>query len=221
MLGGKLFRADSAAAGDGIIDSTGIEIYLSRRVKDRDAGTREQDAHKVPDRVFGVCAAAALYKREMLEDVSADGEFFPASFFCYYEDADLAWRAWRRGWEAWFVPAAWGWHRRGGAPVGSRFSRYYTQRNRLWLVARNEPLWKPLAALPALGWHELLLGLRLIRYPYLLKAVWESIRGLPAALRARARLPEINREPPPFHPGSGFSLKELVQALQRKKSCNT
>ncbi len=213
MLAGKLLR-EVAAEGQGeIIDTTGIEIFLSRRVRDRGAGEPARGRWGVPERIFGACACAALYNRELLDDVAVNGEIFPESFFSYYEDADLAWRAWRRGWEAWFVPGALGWHRRGGSPVGNRFSRYMTHRNRLWLIARNEPLRRTLTAAPELLIHEALMALRVVRYPYLLKAVREALQGLPAARRARLRLTETNRAPPPFQPGTGFGRRSIQQAL--------
>jgi GT2 family glycosyltransferase len=37
-------------------------------------------------------AAAALYRRSMIDDIALDGEFFDSDFFVYREDADVAWR---------------------------------------------------------------------------------------------------------------------------------
>jgi len=65
-------------------------------------------------KVFGVNAAAAVYRRRMLEDTKyADGEYFDSSYFMYGEDVDLDWRAWRRGWESWCVPSAIAYHKSG------------------------------------------------------------------------------------------------------------
>ena len=63
--------------------------------------------------VFGVCAAAALYRRAMLDDVRVDDEYFDSTFFAYYEDVDLDWRARLRGWKAHYVPTAVAEHERG------------------------------------------------------------------------------------------------------------
>ena len=54
--------------------------------------------------VFGATAAAALYRREMIEDISLDGEFFDSDFFVYREDADVAWRAQLMGWKCLYAP---------------------------------------------------------------------------------------------------------------------
>ena len=200
-LTGKLLSVDGRA-----IDSAGIEIYQSRRVKDRAHGLMDDGAWDAAERVFGVCAAAALYRREMLEDVAPDGVIFAESFFSYYEDADLAWRAWRRDWEAWYVPEAVGWHRRGGSPVGSRFSRYLTHRNRLWLIARNEPLCRLMGYPLPFFTHEFFMFLRMLRYPYLFKATYEAWRGLPEALSYRQLFKDVTQSKPTFAKGSGFYL---------------
>ena len=54
-----------------------------------------------PIEVFGTSAGAALYRKRMLEEVPFDG-----SFFAYYEDVVVAWRARMRGWRCMYAPAA-------------------------------------------------------------------------------------------------------------------
>lgn len=204
MLGGMLYRDQNGKGGHRIIDTVGIEIFKSRRVRDRGFGAIDHGQFAIDERVFGICAAGGLYRREMLEDTKIDGEVFAESFFSYYEDADLAWRAWRRGWEAWYVPSAIGWHRRGGSPVGSRFSRELTHRNRYWMIARNEPQWKMLLSGLAFYWHEVLIFLRMLRYLYLFGTAVRTFLGIGKAARQRGRLEDCNPTPPPFRRGSGF-----------------
>ena len=55
--------------------------------------------------MFGATAAAALYRRAMIEDISLDGEFFDTDFFVYREDADVAWRAQLMGWKCLYGPS--------------------------------------------------------------------------------------------------------------------
>lgn len=207
MLGGILLSAKNPQSTP-IIDSAGIEIFRSRRVRDRLMGCPLPVELNQPERVFGVCAAAVLCRREMLEDIMIESEIFPEAFFSYYEDADLAWRAWRRGWEAWIVPEAVGYHHRGGSPVGGKFSRYLTHRNRFWMIARNEPLSNLISALPELIGHEILMLLRVIRFPYLLKAVFETLMGMPRARNQYRKLPSVSSNPPPFCRGIGFGTNK-------------
>ncbi len=202
-LGGKLYK-DGGYLQEKTIDSVGIEIFRRRRVLFWGMGESDREEWNNPQRVFGVCAAAALYRMDMLNDVKIRGEIFPERFFNYYEDADLAWRAWRRGWESWVVPEAIGWHMRGGSPVGARFSRYMTHRNRLWMIARNETFLDTMTGVPQVLIHEFLMFLRMIRYPYLFKAALESLSGLGSAISDRKRLTTTHHTPPPFKKGIGF-----------------
>lgn len=55
-----------------------------------------------PREVFAVKGAAVLYRRAMLEAL----DYLDDGIFMYYEDADLAWRARRRGWRFWYEPAS-------------------------------------------------------------------------------------------------------------------
>ncbi len=70
--------------------------------------------------VFGATAAAALYRREMIDDISLDGEFFDTDFFVYREDADVAWRAQLMGWKCLYAPYARGYHVRKALPGNRR-----------------------------------------------------------------------------------------------------
>ena len=55
-----------------------------------------------PGEIFAVKGGAALYRRSMLEFL----DYLDPGFFMYYEDADLCWRAQRRGWRFWYEPSA-------------------------------------------------------------------------------------------------------------------
>ena len=93
-----------------IVDSTGI--YFTPMLRHFDRGSAECDnGHYLRyEYVFGATAAAACYRREMIEDVSVNGEFFDPDFFSYREDADLAWRAQLLGWKCLYAPYAGGYH---------------------------------------------------------------------------------------------------------------
>jgi len=89
--------------------------------------------------VFGANAAGVLYKREMLNDVadSAD-EYFDESFFLYYEDVDLDWRARLRGWKCLHDSDAVAYHV-GDASHGRRSNAVIAQAqgNRILSVVKN------------------------------------------------------------------------------------
>jgi GT2 family glycosyltransferase len=99
-----------------LVDSTGI--YFTPMLRHLDRGSQEVDnGHYVNyEYVFGATAAAALYRRSMIDDVAVDGEFFDSEFFVYREDADVAWRAQLMGWKCLYTPHARGYHVRSVLP---------------------------------------------------------------------------------------------------------
>src|ERR1700721_3803713 len=66
-----------------LVDSTGI--YFTPMLRHLDRGSQEVDnGHYLNfEYVFGATAAAALYRREMIEEISILGEFFDPDFFVY------------------------------------------------------------------------------------------------------------------------------------------
>lgn len=103
-----------------LVDSTGI--YFNPMLRHLDRGSQETDnGHYLKhEYVFGATAAAALYRRAMIEDISIDGEFFDEDFFVYREDADVAWRAQLLGWKCIYTPYARGYHVRNVLPNNRR-----------------------------------------------------------------------------------------------------
>lgn len=124
------------------LDSTGLFIDRRRRQYLRGHGEFDQGQYDDPDEVFGVDGAAPLYRREMLEDIKIDGQYFDESFFAHKEDVDLAWRARLFGWRCWYQPLAVAYHQRSFRP-GQRQEvaldiRIDAVKNRYLLLIKNE-----------------------------------------------------------------------------------
>src|SRR5580658_9575349 len=119
---GKLLtiRASFDLPDKQLVDSTGI--YFTPMLRHLDRGSQEIDnGHYLNfEYVFGATAAAALYRRQMIEDISILGEFFDPDFFVYREDADVAWRAQLMGWRCVYTPLARGYHVRNVLPGNRR-----------------------------------------------------------------------------------------------------
>lgn len=103
-----------------LVDSTGI--YFTPMLRHLDRGSQEVDnGHYLNyEYVFGATAAAALYRREMIDDIAVESEFFDEEFFVYREDADVAWRAQLFGWHCIYTPHARGYHVRNVLPGNRR-----------------------------------------------------------------------------------------------------
>jgi len=124
-----------------LVDSTGI--YFTPMLRHLDRGSQEVDnGHFLSfEYVFGATAAAALYRRTMIEDISIQGEFFDPDFFVYREDADVAWRAQLMGWRCLYTPMARGYHVRNVLPGNRRalppVINMHSVKNRFLLRIKN------------------------------------------------------------------------------------
>jgi GT2 family glycosyltransferase len=143
-----------------VVDSTGI--YFNPMLRHLDRGSQEVDnGHYLQyEYVFGATAAAALYRRSMIDDIALDGEFFDSDFFVYREDADVAWRAQLMGWKCLYAPEAVVHHHYSHtAGRATPLKAYYVERNRLFLLVKNFPagslIAAPFVTLIRYGWHVL------------------------------------------------------------------
>jgi len=90
-----------------------------------------------PTEVFSPCAAAAMYRTDVLTELGG----FDEDFFCYFEDVDLGFRSRLAGYKCLLVPSARVYHV-GSATTGgqqSYFSVYYGHRNMVWTFVKDMP----------------------------------------------------------------------------------
>lgn len=128
-----------------LLDSTGLIVKKSRAFLDRGALEPDTLQYDTEVDVFGVSAAAGVYRRTMINDISYGKEFFDSLFFAYKEDLDVAWRARLFGWESRYVPDAKGFHLRGWGVNKKRseipiFVRRHSYINRYIMMYKNEQL---------------------------------------------------------------------------------
>jgi GT2 family glycosyltransferase len=109
MVSGKIMRTDGAT-----IDSTELCLSLCYSAKERGYGKKDAGRFNRPGFIFGVSGAVAFYRREMLKDIKQD-DYFDHRLRMFYEDLDISWRANRRGWRGYYIPAAKALHVRGGS----------------------------------------------------------------------------------------------------------
>jgi len=99
---------------------------------------------------------AAVYRRSMLEEL---GGFDEAYSPFYWEDVDLGYRAWKRGWKSIYQPASTVYHQHSASI--SKIRAGYTNR----IKARNALLfiWRNIDDLGLVSWHRRWLPLVLMR----------------------------------------------------------
>ena len=136
MFCGKMLRADKKT-----IDSTGLILSKSRRFYDRGSEKLDKGQFDSDDfNIFGVCAGAAIYRREMLEKVKLDNQYFDENFFFLGEDFDLSYRAKLKGYQAKYIPKSVCYHMRGSAPHNNKFKQILSFRNRYYILLKYETL---------------------------------------------------------------------------------
>jgi len=172
------------------IDSTGI--YFTPAMRHFDRGWHEPDEGRYEQReyVFGATAAAALYRREMIEAISIEGEFFDSAFFAYREDADVAWRAQLLGWRCVYTPSAVAYHVRTVSPENRRslspVINMHSVKNRFLLRLNNltpglwRRYWLPMSLRDAV-----VIGGCFLAEPSSLRAFWLLTQSLARSWKRR------------------------------------
>jgi GT2 family glycosyltransferase len=133
MLASKTFLQGRAK----IIDNVGHLLY--RDGLNRGRGRLELDRgqfDRLEEALFP-SGCAALYRREMLEDVG----LFDEDFFAYGDDTDLGLKGRLAGWKCFYVPKAVVYHRysQSSGPY-SILKAFYVERNRVWIAVKYFPL---------------------------------------------------------------------------------
>ncbi len=171
VVGPKILMSDGKT-----LYSTGI--YFSYLWRFYDIGDTKTDAPAFGHKkyVSGVSAAAVIYRREALETIKQDGEYFDEDFFYLFEDVDISWRLQKMGWKILYTPDAVCLHVSGRSRKKDKFSQYLSMRNRYLAIIKNESLF----SLPRLFviffiydlWRNMLMLITNARY--FLRACYET-----------------------------------------------
>jgi GT2 family glycosyltransferase len=217
-VSGKLLRP-SRDSGPAVIDSAGHVLYRNRWAVNRGRDEPDLGQFDRQEEVFGVCAAAALYRRVMLEDVRVREDYFDSAFFAYLEDVDLDWRARLRGWRSHYVPSAVAIHERGHKGkrgVRNPFVMRHSLKNRYLMMVRNDRLRDVLRDLPAIAAMELVrFGHYLVTHPNALAGYVDLIRLLGRAMDTRKEIQRRRAVPPEaFRPWlQPYPIRERLRDL--------
>jgi GT2 family glycosyltransferase len=172
--------------GGDIIDSLGHEALLTG-VRDKAIGTRYVEGSlKDAVEIFGPCAAAALYRSNVLKDAG----LFDESFFIISEDVDLSWRARLKGYSSFLVPWSVVYHKRGlsgpwfpgkKTPIRVNYSNF---KNWCLIALRYYPFYA-VYLIPRLFMRNFF---RCTYYAWKLGMIQETLRQFLGSLRIRMKL---------------------------------
>lgn len=166
---GDLFHAWSAGGGRG--------------QGEKDVGQYNQEEY-----VFGACAGAGIYRRELFEQIG----LFDEDFFIFAEDVDLNMRSQLQGYKAVYLPKSKVYHI-GTATVGLYSDRYVylCKRNDIWVFIKNYSLKMYFKYLYSI-WKHQFTDIKYFTYrgqgQVLLKSKWDALKMLPQMLFRRFQI---------------------------------
>lgn len=102
--------------------------------------------------VLGANGASAIYRKEVITELGG----FDGIFFAYHEESDLQMRAFYAGWKCVYAPTSVVYHK--GSHSFDKMKKsffYFHERNRIWFIYRNFPLWLIAACFPIILYREI------------------------------------------------------------------
>ena len=168
-----------------LIDDAGDEYNLLGWTK-KVGENQSRDNYSQVLEIFSSCAGAALYKKDILNEIG----LFDDNFFAYMEDVDLAIRSQINGYKNLLCPDAIVYHI-GSATSGSRYNEFKVKiaaRNNVWTVYKNLPI-----PLKIINFIFLFLGFT-IKYVFFVKKGFGSfyLEGIKEGLSTRSKLEKVN-----------------------------
>jgi GT2 family glycosyltransferase len=130
---------------DKVIDSCGIGITKSQYFFDIGQGQIDKGQFDKTRKIFGASGAFIIFRREALEDIEFQGEYFD-ELLHYKNDVDLAYRLVWAGWKCLFLPNIVAYHDRQLAGENS-FFQFFQQRKKTNRFAKESSFFGHLAVL--------------------------------------------------------------------------
>lgn len=194
MVSGKILRSDGKT-----IDSAGLFLSIYRTAKERGYGKKDKGRFEESEFIFGVNGAVAFYRREMLEDIKEEADYFDSDFRMFYEDLDISWRAKRFGWKARYIPEAICYHVRGASfrpqeGLDKPYARRYLDdalqsgliKNRYLAIIKNESIPGFVFHLPAICLYDLVQWVYILFFkPKVVKIFFSNLGYIKNAFQKR------------------------------------
>jgi GT2 family glycosyltransferase len=212
----KLLRAGAEleALTPPVLDAAGMILTANLRHFDRGSGEADHGRYNSRKEVFGATGACLMISRECAHDLLLPStvsdvpvwriypelregsesrvKLFDEGFFAYREDADLSWRAGRRGWRCMYEPAAVATHVRVVTPerrakLPARLNAL-SVRNRFLLQLNNWSLATGVSTfLAGIVWRNIVVILGVLAFER------SSLQGLKEAMLLAPRARAIHR----------------------------
>jgi len=156
-----------------VIDDAGDFIKKKGSPYPRGYGEKDTGQYDKEEFIWGACAGAALYRKEIFETAG----FFDEDFFAYYEDVDFNFRLQLMGYKCYYNPHAVCYHKRGATLRDKgEVQTMYCEKNLVALRLKNYPINL------LIRWFPFFMLVRLKRYSEFLiyhspKLCWFALKG--------------------------------------------
>lgn len=121
----------------GIIDVAGLIIYPDGSARGRGRLETAKNNFNRQEEIFFGSDCAALYRREMLNEIG----LYDEDFFAHHDETDLGMRAHWKGWQCIYVPTAIVYHMYSASHGAySPLKAFLVERNRMYVAIKNFPL---------------------------------------------------------------------------------
>ena len=178
---GKIMRHDDRD----LIEQVGQDFYTCGRFESRGFDERDEGQYDQRRATEIVTAAAALYRREALEEAGG----FDEDYFLYCEDGDVCLRILLLGYSGLYLPEPRAYHVRAGTVgAATELHRFFLVRNGLITLLKDMPASVLLRSLPKIAlyhWGQLSAARREGYARTVLRAYASFLRMVPATLRKR------------------------------------
>jgi len=156
-----------------IIDDAGD--FIKKKGSPYARGFEETDTGQYDNTefIFGACAGAAIYRREVFDKIG----YFDNDFFAYYEDVDFSFRLQLSGYKCFYNPKAVCYHKRGATTSSkSGFQTMLCEKNLIALRIKNYPF------STLIKWFPYFFMIRFVRYyrfyrDHSSELLWSAIKG--------------------------------------------
>lgn len=187
------------------IDSTGGFINCLGLCEERGKMERDEGQYDQIDEIFHAKGAAIAIKKSVLDEIG----FFDQSFFINYEDVDLCWRIWLRGYRVVFCPKSIVYHKSGFVTKKQKHM-FHSAKNCIRMLMKNYSKMNLLRYLPILIFLELGASLILAikrkcdTSLAIIKAIFWNLKYLKETLKERGKVQQFMRKMP-----DGYVMKRM------------
>jgi len=184
-----------------MIDNAGDFIKSKGSPYARGFTERDNGQYDKEEFIWGACAGAAIYNKDVFETVG----FFDEDFFAYYEDVDFNFRMQLLGYKCYYNPKAVCYHKRGGTVRNTiGLQTMLCEKNLIAVRLKNYPInillkWMPFFVIVRIKrYFDFIRHESLIIFWNAVKGYLQGLTEIPKSLRKRRKIQRQRKVTPEY-----------------------